>query len=366
MKKIKILYITTWSDLGGVAIYILELIKGLDKSIEPYFIMNSEGYLSEELGKLGFKNNIFFVPMTNSILDLKTHINSNLRTLKIIKKIKPDIIHCNSMTGGIVGRICGFITKTPVIFTAHGWTFSGGYSTPLIIFYKILELFLAFLTKKIICVSEHDRQIALKVMPFFKDKLIMIHNGISDISTECYKKNFSKNELKIIMVTRFSWPKKPNDLIIAVKELNDEGLKIKLDLYGYGKKQTEVENLIKECNCPNINLKGMAKNPEFILKNYDLYALISDKEGLPIGIIEALRAGLPILISNVGGCSELINNNGYLVEKGNLNNLKNKLRILYNKIDTLEQLGHNSRLLYESEFMANKMIEKTFDICRYL
>ena len=32
------------------------------------------------------------------------------------------------MTGGIVGRICGAITFTPVIFTAHGWTFSGGYS----------------------------------------------------------------------------------------------------------------------------------------------------------------------------------------------------------------------------------------------
>lgn len=362
MKNIKILYITTWADLGGVSKYLLEIVKHLPVNYEPYFIMSNSGYFSEELNNLGLKDNVYFVNMTNSIFDLKTHINSNLQTLKIIEKIKPDLIHCNSMTGGIVGRICGFITKTPVIFTAHGWTFSGGYSKPLILFYKILELLLTFLTKKIICVSEHDRQIALKVMPFFKDKLIMIHNGISDISIEFHKKNFSKNQLKVVMITRFSWPKNPNDLIIAVKELNDEGLDIKLDLYGYGKKQIEVENLIKECNCPNINLKGIAENPELILKNYDLYALISDKEGLPIGIIEALRAGLPILVSNVGGCSELINNNGYLVEKGNLDDLKNKLRSLYNKIDTLEQLGQNSRLLYESEFMVNKMIEKTFSV----
>ena len=362
MCKKRILYITTWSDLGGVAIYLLELIKGLGSEIEPYFIMNSKGFLSDELEKLGLKNNIFFVPMTNSILDIKTHINSNLQTLSIIDKVKPDIIHCNSMTGGIVGRICGFIKKVPVIFTAHGWTFSGGYSKPLIVFYKILELFLALLTKKIICVSEHDRQIALKVMPFFKDKLIMIHNGISDIPTEFCKRNFSENELKVVMITRFSWPKNPNVLILAVKELNDEGLNIKLDLFGYGKKQIEVENLIKECNCPNIKLKGIAKNPELILKNYDVYALISDKEGLPIGIIEAMRAGLPLLISDVGGCRELIKDNGYLVEKRNLKDLKAKLRLLYEQLSNLPVLGQNSRHLFEIEFTSKNMVGKTFAV----
>ena len=85
----KILYILTKSDLGGVSKYLLEITKGLPENITPYYLMSSEGYFSNELKKLGITDEqIFFVPMTNSIVDLKTHIKSNLETLKIIKKIK--------------------------------------------------------------------------------------------------------------------------------------------------------------------------------------------------------------------------------------------------------------------------------------
>ena len=358
----KILYIVTKSDLGGVTKYLLEIVTHLPKDYEPFFIMSSAGYFSEELKNLGLEKNIFFVPMTNSIINIPLHIKSNLQTIKIINKIKPDIIHCNSTTGGIVGRICGALTFKPVIFTAHGWAFTDGISKGKQIFYKILETFLAIFTKKLICVSEYDKQLALKVMPIFKNKLITIHNGISDIDDDYKKKEFSTDKLKIVMISRFCPQKDPYTLINAVNELNQEGLNIQLDLYGYGEELQNILALVKNCNCPNIRYCGEISDVTPILKNYDIYALISNWEGLPIGIIEAMRAGLPILVSDVGGCSELVNNNGYLVEKGNFDYLKNKLRKLYNKKDTLKQLGQNSRLLYESEFIANKMVEKTFKI----
>ena len=139
----KILYIVTKSDLGGVTKYLLEIVTHLPQDYEPFFIMSKEGYFSEELKKIGLEKNVFFVPMTNSILDIAQHIKSNLETLKIIYKIKPDIIHCNSTTGGIVGRICGALTFTPVIFTAHGWAFTDGISKGKQRFYKILETLLA-------------------------------------------------------------------------------------------------------------------------------------------------------------------------------------------------------------------------------
>ena len=135
----KILYIVTKSDLGGVTKYLLEIVTHLPKDYEPFFIMSSAGYFSEELKNLGLEKNIFFVPMTNSIINIPLHIKSNLQTIKIINKIKPDIIHCNSTTGGIVGRICGALTFKPVIFTAHGWAFTDGISKGKQIFYKILE-----------------------------------------------------------------------------------------------------------------------------------------------------------------------------------------------------------------------------------
>lgn len=357
-----ILYILTKADLGGVSKYLLEIVNNLPSDIIPYFIMSEPGYFSNELKKLGLNDNVYFVNMTNSIFDLKTHINSNLETLKIIEKIKPDLIHCNSTTGGIVGRICGAIRGIPVIFTAHGWAFTDGISKSKQIFYKLLETFLAIFTKKIICVSEYDRQLALKVMPLFKTKLVTIHNGISDINEEYKKKDFSKNKLKIVMIARFCPQKDPYTLIRAVSELNKENLNIQLDLYGYGQELQKVLDLIKDCHCSNIQYMGEISDVTPILKNYDVYALISNWEGLPIGIIEALRAGLPILVSNVGGCSELVNNNGYLISRRKKEELKNEMIAIHNNKNILVSLSQNSRILYENKFTTKKMINKILKV----
>lgn len=355
----KILYIVTKSDLGGVTKYLLEIVTHLPQDYEPFFIMSNEGYFSEELKKIGLEKNVFFVPMTNSIFDIAQHIKSNLETLKIIYKIKPDVIHCNSTTGGIVGRICGALTFTPVIFTVHGWAFTDGISKGKQIFYKILETLLACITKKIICVSEYDRQIALKVMPFFKNKLITIHNGISDISDEFKKKEFSKDKLKIVMISRFCPQKDPYTLIKAVDQLNKEGLNIELDLFGYGEELDKVLSIIKGTNCSNIQYKGEISDVTPILRNYDVYTLISNWEGLPIGIIEAMRAGLPLLVSDVGGNSECVSGNGYLVKRQDINDCKEKIkRIISPEID-LKMLGQKSRKFYEEEFIINKFIMET-------
>ena len=355
----KILYIVTKSDLGGVTKYLLEIVTHLPQDYEPFFIMSNEGYFSKELKKIGLEKNVFFVPMTNSILDIAQHIKSNLETLKIIYKIKPDVIHCNSTTGGIVGRICGALSFTHVIFTAHGWAFTDGISKGKQRFYKILETLLACITKKIICVSEYDRQIALKVMPFFKNKLITIHNGISDIPDEFKKKEFSKDKLKIVMISRFCPQKDPYTLINAVNQLNKERLNVELDLYGYGEELDKVLSTIEETNCSNIQYKGEISDVTPILKDYDVYALISNWEGLPIGIIEAMRAGLPILVSDVGGNSECVNGNGYLVKRQDINDCKEKIKKLINLENDLKMLGQKSRKFYEEEFTVNKMVKTT-------
>lgn len=367
----KILYILTKPDLGGVSNYILEIVKRLPEKYTPYFVMSNEGYLTNELEKLGYKDNIFIVPMTNSIVDFKTHIKSNLQTLKIIHKIKPDLIHCNSTTGGIVGRICGFLSKTPVIFTAHGWAFTNGIAKKKQIFYKILETALAALTSKIICVSEYDRKLALEVMPICKNKLLTIHNGISDIPESLLKDWIeieNKKNLDIVMISRFCPQKDPYTLIDAVDELNREGLNLNLNIYGYGEEQEKVISSIKNCNNERIAFKGRADNISEILKNNDIYALISNWEGLPIGIIEAMRSGLPIIACNVGGNSEVVieGKNGFVIPRSNKELLKNKIKHLYEDRNTLKKMGEFSRILYDKDFRTDYMCKKTFDVYKDL
>lgn len=353
-----ILYIVTKSDLGGIQKYLLEIARNLPKDINAHFLMGSFGYLSDELLKLGIQNeNIHFIPMTNNIFDITQHIKSNFKTLQLIKKIKPDIIHCNATTGAIVGAVCGFLTHTKTIYTVHGWPFTDGISKNKQKFYKVLEFLICSVFRKIICVSEYDRQIGIKALPMYKNKMVTIHNGISDIPDEFKKKEFSKDKLKIVMISRFCPQKDPYTLINAVNQLNREGLNIELDLYGYGEELDRVLSTIEETNCSNIQYKGEISDVTPILKDYDVYALISNWEGLPIGIIEAMRAGLPILVSDVGGNLECVNDNGYLVKRQDIKDCCQKLKNLYSEREKLVELSQNSMSLYTKEFTAHKLIE---------
>lgn len=359
-KKQKVLYIVTNSDLGGISKYLLEITRYLPEYIEPYYIMATPGYFSEELEKLGInKNKIFFVQMTNSIFNVPLHIKSNLKVLEIVKNLKPDLIHCNATTGAIVGAICGAITKTHTVYTVHGWPYTNGLPLWKKLFYKILESIICKVYQKIICVSEYDRQIGVKALPMYQDKMVTIHNGISDILKEHKKTEFSKDELKIVMISRFCKQKDPYTLILAVHELVKEGYNIKLDLYGYGQELNKVLNCIKNQNDKNIQYKGEISDVTPTLKNYDVYALISNWEGLPIGIIEAMRAGLPILVSDVGGNRECIKDNGYFVKRQDIMDCRKQIKAIWDKRDVITAFGHNSRKLFEEEFMAEKMVEKT-------
>ena len=361
-EKQKVLYIVTNSDLGGISKYLLEITRYLPEYIEPYYIMATHGYFSEELEKLGISNDkIFFVPMTNSIFNVLLHIKSNLKVLEIVKDLKPDLIHCNATTGAIVGAVCGLLSGIPTVYTVHGWPFTDGITKWKQIFYIILEFLICSVYKKIICVSEYDRQIGIKALPIYKNKMVTIHNGILDVSEEYKKTEFLKDELKIVMISRFCPQKDPYTLISAVEELNKENYNIKLDLYGYGQELDKVLNFIKDQNDSNIQYKGEITDVTPILKNYDVYALISNWEGLPIGIIEAMRAGLPILVSDVGGNRECIKDNGYLVKRQDVADCKKQIKAIWDKTGELAALGQNSRKFFEEEFFAKKMVEKTLE-----
>ena len=361
MAIIKLLYIVTNSDLGGISKYLLELTKGLPQNITPYFIMGSEGYLSEELRKLGIKDEqMYFVPMTNSISKISEHIRAFCSIFKLIKQINPDLIHANATTAAVLCSACAAITKIPTIYTVHGWPFTIGIPPKKQFFYKILEFFICKFFKKIICVSEYDKQIGIKTLPMYKGKMLAIQNGIEDVPEEFIKKDFSQDELKMVMIARFCPQKDHYTLIYAVSELVKEGYNIKLDFWGYGAQLDKFLNCVKEQNIDeNIRYMGQISNVTPILKNYDVYALISNWEGLPIGIIEAIRAGLPVLVTDVGGNSECVRENGYIVKRQDVSDCKKQIKALWDNRKDFAVMGQHSRKLYEEKFHTKIMTEQT-------
>ena len=163
------------------------------------------------------------------------------------------------------------------------------------------------------------------------------------------------------MVARFAQPKQQLRLLKALTKLQQ--LEWEILFAGDGP-------LLKEAQC-FVDSEGLNDRVQFvgnrhditaILQKSDIFLLLSDWEGLPLSILEAMQCGLPIIASDVGGVNEAVKHsvNGYLIPPKDEGELVDKLTALLMSSSLRLQMGEQSRLLYEQHFTFEQMHDKTF------
>ena len=196
------------------------------------------------------------------------------------------------------------------------------------------------------------------------DKNVSIPYGLSDITEEYRKKEFSADKIRILMITDFSEFLDNYTPIFAVNECNKEGMNIQLDIYGQGRDVEKIKNCIKNQNCKNIQYKGGFQDFTQIYKDYDLFITSSYSCDIQMNTIEAMRAGLPILLMDIkgNGESEFICGNGYLMPENAIMFYRKTLKGFYDDKSQLITMGQNSRKLYEEKYTAKQMVDETFEV----
>jgi glycosyltransferase involved in cell wall biosynthesis len=166
------------------------------------------------------------------------------------------------------------------------------------------------------------------------------------------------------MVARFDSPKNHCDLLNALANIPRHNWE--LDLVGDGPLFSDIKRLAKKLNIHNkINFVGYTSNVKSFLLDADVFVLISNWEGLPLTILEAMSARLPIVASNVGGVSECVteHKNGFLIESEDISKLTLSLNKLIESPELRRHLGKKSREKYENSFTFERMLKDT--ICVY-
>lgn len=360
---LNIVYIITRSDvLGGASVHLLDLAKGMTiQGHNVHILVGGTGAFTEELKK----NHIDF----SSLNHLKREISlihdilSFWEIKKYLKKLKPDIVHCHSSKAGLLGRLAAKSLNLPVIFTAHGWAFTDGVSPRKQKIYASLERFMTKFSDHIITVSEYDRQHGFTHNVGTSELVQTIHNGVPDIQTVPNEKLESQSIVKLIMVARFEDPKDQYFLIQALSKL-PQHLNWKIDFLGDGPNLQKCQELVaNEKLDSKIIFHGQSFKVKEFLNEADIFVLISNYEGFPLTILEAMSTSLPIIASDVGGVNESVSvENGYLIPKGEIDYLVQALTELILNTNLRHKLGHNSRYLYETQFSFNTMLQKTLDV----
>jgi glycosyltransferase involved in cell wall biosynthesis len=352
----KILYIITRAERGGAPRHIVDLMEAFSNTYEISLMIGETGYVTEKAKIL--KIPVFinrFLKRNISIID---DINAILEAVRIIKKVKPTFIHAHTFKAGLIARISGFITKTPVIYTPHGWNFAPRAPFLWKIFIPNVEKILAIFTKRIICVSNYELNLAKSNKICNLDKIKVIKNGIKNEDVRA-KPNFTIGNTKIAMVARFIEPKTQNILIKAMIALPSE---TELILVGDGPLLNSMVHLVNGLDLGNrVSFLGSRSDIYDILKECHIFVLSTDWEGLPLTILEAMCLGLPIIASNVGGISEAIDHEitGFLFPPNDIDTLQYQLiRLIENPLLRAE-MGNLGRIKFEKQFMFPKQLDET-------
>jgi glycosyltransferase involved in cell wall biosynthesis len=356
--KPKLLYIVTRSVLGGVASHISELMSGFRPNYDLALVVGEMGPLVDIAQDLGV--DCYILPSLNNSLNPWNDFRSVRDCVGLIKQIQPDLIHAHSSKAGTIARIAAAITRKPIVFTAHGWGFTPGIKPLQRGLVWAAELLMSRLTDKIICVSEYDRCLALKYKVGNRRKLATVYNGIPDNAPIAQPEQLDADgKISIVMTARFEPQKDP---FLAIRACQQLPAYVRLITIGDGSLLAPAQKLAQELGISDrVLFLGNRRDVPEILAQSQIFLLSTHYEGLPISIIEAMRAGLPVVASNVGGvCEEVIDGeNGFLVPPRDVNALVADLNKLVHDPQLRRKMGRDGRHKFLELFTCERTTHYT-------
>ncbi len=287
------------------------------------------------------------------------------RLLRIMLKERFDLVHTHGTKAGLLGRVAARIARVPVVlFTAHGWAFTDGRAGWKRWLLAWMERFAARWSTRIVCVSAHDRRLAEQFGVGGQTKLVLIRNAIDplgapQLDADAFRRTLGVKGLPVIVsVARLAIQKDPMTLLDAARRLA-AGTVV---LVGDGPLRPAAERYVRDHGLGDrVIFSGMRRDVASILAVSDIFVLASRYEGLPLAIIEAMMAGLPVVATRVGGVAELVEDGvtGLIVPPRDGEALAGALRRLLADPELRHRMGMAGRERAFRDFAEDRMARET-------
>jgi glycosyltransferase involved in cell wall biosynthesis len=211
----------------------------------------------------------------------------------------------------------------------------------------------------VITVSDHDRELAIRLGVLSARKVVTVHNGMPDVPFLALAGRNGR-AVRMAMVARFQDQKDHGLLLAALAGLS--GTPWELDLIGDGPLQGAVEEQAKRLGLGDrVRFLGLRRDVAECLARCQLFVLASRWEGFPYTILEAMRAGLPVVASDVGGVREAVvhGETGFLVPRGDPAVLRQRVAEMLASPELRRHCGAAGRRRFEADFTFERMLDKT-------
>jgi len=367
--RIKIAYIIGALDRGGAEVFLVNLLKNLDREkFTPIVItVTGGGELALEIENLG-------VPLYVLKKKGKLGIGVIFQIKKILQRENPAIVHTQLFAGDTWGRAAAILAGVKkIVVTEQNINPDEGFIK------KRLKWFLSLFTDRVVCITKAVEQYSIKKDWIDAKKTMVIPNGIILADFDPYfntRRQFgseARNKQIITCVANFKPQKGHEYLVRAFALIIEKFSHVELLLVGagVGKHNTlpKIKKLVERLNLRDkIKFLGTRSDVAQILAATDIFVLPSLWEGQGIVFLEAGYVGVPVIASDVGGIKEAVLNGktGILVPKENEKELARAMMMLLAAPDQREKMGCAAHEFVKNNFDLQKIVQKYEQLYLYL
>lgn len=222
---------------------------------------------------------------------------------------------------------------------------------------------------RVVAVSKQIESVATANWPdmLIKNLYLGIHPVVGD-KLQCRAElGIKENEMMVSCIANFNHIKGLDILTNAIKKLSDEIGLSKVSFYIIGQPEKDIEELKILADrlgvSSHIHMEGISNQIPKYLCAADIYIQPSRSEGLPLALMEAASAYLPLIASRVGGIPEVAieGENAILFEPGNINECATALQTMLMDSSLRQKLGENSKRVYTEKFQISNNVNKLIE-----
>lgn len=339
----RLLIVITLAEVGGAQAYLMHLLPTLTEELDVTVAAWGPGPLRAAAEQAGAR----YVPLEHVRRPLSPLQDARglLELYRLCRRLRPDIVHANSSKAGILARLAGWLARVPArIFTVHGWAFAA-YAGRTSTLYLVADRLMRPLTTRWICVADNELRLGLEARTCEGRRTVVIRNAI-DVSS-APRAAPEAGRARLVFVGRLKYPKDAGTLVEAAALLEDRDFE--LVIVGDGPERPALEAAARD---DRIRFAGARDDVPDLLAASAVFVLSSRSEGLPISVLEAMAAGLPVVASDVGGLREQVvhDETGLLVPPADARALADALARLVDDPALRRRLGDAGRARAEELF----------------
>lgn len=363
---IKVMQIIARMNVGGPAVLVADLTRNFNSQkvdsilVTGYCDNNESDYLNQVATDVAV---IRIIGLGRSVSPIKD-LNALFLLMKEIKKFRPDIIHTHTAKAGVLGRVAGLIAapRAKRVHTFHGHLLHGYFGSIKTQFVIFVEKLLALITARLIAIGNSVKIDLLEAGVGNEIKYEVISPGLQSLQIHPKMEarqllGFESDKVYFVFVGRLTRIKRPDRLLDIARFLKVDYPNSHIIVAGAGELLSAIKDESDSEGLP-MTFLGWRNDIDIILSAVDIAILCSDNEGIPLTLIQASQAGLPIISTDVGSVSDIVTHgvNGLLTETTSLA-LISAVKSLLDSASMREEFGKAGQKRAGDYFTSEAMVK---------